>query len=270
MNDLTDTHCHLNLTIYQESLPQVLERARAQGIERILVPGIDLETSRAAVELAERHELLYAAIGVHPGDANTWQPDSIKALRELAKHPKVAAVGEIGLDYYRDRSPRPLQREVFRAQLALAAELELPVVIHNRESIEDLWQDLKDWHAELASQGLSLAKHPGVLHSYDGTLETAQQAIEKGFFIGISGPVTFKNAPDRQAVVTQLPLDHLLIETDAPYLTPHPHRGQWPNEPAYVAFVAEKIAELHQQPVERVTHTTWKNAAQLFNWGVNS
>jgi TatD DNase family protein len=267
---LTDTHCHLNLNIFQEDLPAVLDRAWNAGVVRILIPGIDVETSRAAVMLAERHDHLYAAVGVHPGDASTWNKDTLNILRDLAQHPKTVAIGEIGLDYYRDRSPRPLQREVLEKQLALAFELDLPVVIHNRESIEDLWSILSEWHAGLMNHSARLAARPGVLHSFDGSLDTAQAAVEKGFFIGISGPVTFKNAQERQRLVAGLPLRGILIETDAPFLTPHPYRGRWPNEPALVAFVAEKIAGLHGQPVEMIARETCRNADQLFDWGANS
>lgn len=270
MGLLTDTHCHLNLNTFQEILEPVLQRAWERGIGRILIPGIDVETSRSAIALAERHAPLYAAVGVHPGDASTWTAETLSTLRELARHPKVVAIGEIGLDYYRDRSPRPLQRQVFDDQLELAAELNLPVVIHNRESFDDVWGALSAWQAALARAGSPLAERPGVLHSYDGSAEIAQKIIEKGFFIGISGPVTFKNAGERQAVVTALPLDHLLVETDAPYLTPHPFRGRWPNEPAFVAFVAQKIAELHGLPLETILNTTWQNATKVFNWGANS
>lgn len=270
MRFLTDTHCHLNLNIFQENLAEFLDRAWEVGVERILVPGIDMETSRQAVALAEQHANLFAAVGVHPGDASTWNNDSFVMLKELAQHPKTLAIGEIGLDYYRDRSPRPLQREVFRKQLELAAELDLPVVLHNRDSLDDLWSELSSWHTELVQSGSPLASRPGVLHSYDGTISTALRAVEHGFFIGISGPVTFKNALERQEVVTGLPLNSLLIETDAPYLTPHPFRGKWPNEPAFVAHLAEKIARLHEQPVEAVIQATWENAAQLFDWGANT
>jgi TatD DNase family protein len=191
-------------------------------------------------------------------------------LRDLAQHPKVAAIGEIGLDYYRDHFPRLLQREVFRAQLELAGALGLPVVVHNRDSFEDLWEELETWQTGLADRGNALAQRPGVLHSFDGTLLAARQAAGKGFFIGISGPVTFKNARERQETAAGLSLENLLIETDAPYLTPQPHRGRWPNEPAFVCFVAEKIAELHNTPVETVTQVTWDNSAQLFHWRANS
>ncbi len=270
MGWLTDTHCHLNLNTFQGNLEPILERAWERGVGRILIPGIDVETSRAAVSLAERHENLYAAVGVHPGDASIWQNGTLGELRELARHPKVAAIGEIGLDYYRDRSPRPLQRDVFQAQLTLAGELNLPVVIHNRDAIDDVWNDLSAWQAGLTRNESALAGRPGVLHSYDGTLEAAQRAIANGFYIGISGPVTYKNARERQGIVSALPLEHLLMETDAPFLTPHPYRGRWPNEPAYVAFVVEKVAELHELPLETIIQTTWNNAAQLFNWRADS
>ena len=265
MGWFTDTHCHLNLNIFQEDLASILERAWERGLRRILVPGIDLATSRSAVALADQHPNLYAAVGIHPGDASTWSEHSLSELRELASHPKAVAIGEIGLDYYRDRSPRPLQRQVFRAQLELAGELGLPVVIHNREATDDLWAELSAWQTELSSASSALTQHPGVLHSFDGSDSFARQAISSGFFIGISGPVTYKNARDRQELVTGLPLEHLLIETDAPYLTPHPYRGRR-NEPAYVTLVAEKIAELHGQGVEAISRATWENAALLFGW----
>ncbi|MBE0696646.1 MAG: TatD family hydrolase [Anaerolineaceae bacterium] len=268
MGLLTDTHCHLNLTIFQEDMKETLERAWENGIGRILVPGIDIETSQAAVALADQYSNLYAAVGVHPGSAKTWNDDCMSILRDLAQHPKSVAIGEIGLDYFRDRSPRALQREVFRAQLELAGELGLPVIIHNRDSFEDVWKGLCTWQDELSSVGSAIAQHPGVLHSFDGTTAAGQQAASKGFYLGISGPVTFKNAPERQITTESLPLDNLLIETDAPYLTPHPYRGRR-NEPAYVALVAQKVSELHEISLEAAAKATWRNADQLFNWGAN-
>lgn len=266
MGLLTDTHCHLNLNTFQDVLAQVLERAWEHGLGRILIPGIDVETSQKAVELAEQHPNLYAAVGVHPSEASAWDEGTLSTLRSLAHHPKVAAVGEIGLDYYRDHAPRSLQRETFQAQLALAAELSLPVVVHIRESFEDVWADLSEWRRGLVQAGSSLAERPGVLHSFDGTLAMAQMAMENDFFIGISGPVTFKNAHERQTIASALPLNKILIETDAPYLTPHPFRGRWPNEPGHVVYVAEKLAELHAQPVTAIAKATWENAALLFDW----
>jgi len=262
---LTDTHCHLNLPVFQNDIEAVLERAWEKGVERILVPGVNLETSRSAVALAEEHPQIYAAVGVHPGDAKTWDDDTLAILRDLARHPKTIAIGEIGLDYYRDRSPRLQQREVLRAQLSLAAETSLPVILHNRQAFDDLWTDLAAWKEE---SGRSLEKPLGVLHSFDGSTENPQQAIENGFFIGIGGPVTYQNAPERQKVAAALSLDHILIETDAPYLTPHPHRGQR-NEPAYVSLVIDKLSELHGISHDTVAQKTWRNAATLFHWERN-
>lgn len=268
MGLLTDTHCHLNLTIFEADLPEILDRARQQGIERILIPGIDIETSQLALQLCERYPDLFAAVGVHPGSASSWNDQTLSILREFGQHPKAIAIGEIGLDYYRDRSPRDLQCEVFRRQLDLAGELEKPVVIHNRDAFPDVWNELTTWQSTLEQARSSLARHPGVLHSFDGTIAEALQIVEKGFFIGISGPVTFRNAMQRQQIASQLPLDRILIETDAPYLTPHPFRGRR-NEPAYVALVAEKIAELHSITLADAAQITWKNADMLFQWGAN-
>jgi TatD DNase family protein len=265
---LTDTHCHLNLNIFQEELPQVLERARQQGVSRILVPGIDLATSRLAVELSRQYEEVFAAVGIHPHDAAGWTPSTLAALRDLARQPKTVAVGEIGLDYYRDRSPRSTQREVFQAQLELAIELNLPVVLHNREATTDLWEDLENWQARLVQAASPLIERPGVLHSFDGDLPTGRRAVEIGFWIGISGPITFKNAALRQEVAGGLPIDRLLIETDAPYLTPHPYRGRR-NEPAYVALVADKLSSLHGLSTEALQTITWQNADKLFHWGAS-
>jgi len=263
---LTATHCHLNLNTFVDDLPAVMDRAIAQGVYKILVPGIDLASSRLAVELADRYPIIYAAVGFHPSDASSWTDDSLDQLADLANHPKVLAIGEIGLDYYRDHSPRDHQQRVFTAQLELAARLQLPVVIHNRQSLADLWKILSEWQSGLRSTQSPLANHPGVLHSYDGDLNSAMRAIQAGFYIGVSGPVTFKNALDRQQVIAALPLDSILIETDAPYLTPHPLRGRWPNEPAYTFHIAEKIADLHALDLDHICRVTAQNAARLFAW----
>lgn len=268
MNGYTDTHCHLNLNLFQSDLSEVLERAHQNGIERILVPGIDLETSRRAIQLCETYPNLYAAVGVHPNDCLTWQKESLGELRSLTKSQHVVAIGEIGLDYYRDFSPAVFQKEIFLAQLALAEEVQKPVIIHLRNSLPNLWQILLSWHQSLIDHHSPLASHPGVLHSYSGDLETALQAIERGFMIGISGPITFKNGREMQFLVSRLPLQNILIETDAPYLTPHPFRGQR-NEPGYVALVAEKIALLLNRPVFEIGEITTTNAKRTFGWRTN-
>lgn len=262
---LTDTHCHLDFDRFDKDRERVIARAEKQGLTRILVPGIDLSSSRAAVQLAEEYEMIYAAVGVHPNSGTTWQADTRRQLKELAEHPKVKAIGEIGLDYYRDWTPQPLQRKIFREQLALAAELGLPVVVHNREAFEDVVPMLVDWQEDLAANGHVLAEKPGVLHSYSGNIMQADRVLNSGFYLGFTGPVTFKNALDTQEAAEKMPVDQLLIETDAPYLTPHPFRGKR-NEPAYVYYVAEKIAQLRGISPAEVGKITSRNAKNLFDW----
>jgi len=259
---LTDTHCHLDFSNYENDRATVLNRAWEAGLERVLVPGIDLQTSQAALELAEIYPRIYAAVGVHPNSATVWENISLEFLKQMAAHPKVVAIGEIGLDYYRERAPHNLQKQVLRAQLRLAERLNLPVVIHTRNASSDDRSCMAETLEILAESQVS-----GVLHSFSGNLSEAERTVELGFFIGITGPVTFKNATELRQVVSKVPLDRLLIETDGPFLTPHPHRGQR-NEPAYVRFVAEKISEIHKQPLDVVAETTSTNARQLFQWSI--
>lgn len=262
---LTDTHCHLNLNLFQEDITAVLERAQAAGVDRIMVPGIDLESSRAAIRLAEQHDAIFAAVGVHPNDAAGWDKTWLDELEQMAKHPRVVAIGEIGLDYYRDRCPRAKQLAALEAQLALAKACGLPVVLHSRQSLGDMWAVLQSWVSDRRQKQAPPEAAYGVLHSYEGPAETACALIEAGFYIGINGPVTFKNAFERHDIVRVLSLERLLLETDAPYLTPHPHRGQR-NEPAYIPLIAQKIADLKAVPVATVAETTSINADRLFRW----
>ncbi len=262
---LCDTHCHLNLNIFEADLESVLARSRQAGLERILVPGIDLPTSRTAVRLAEQWPEIYAAVGIHPNDGLTWKSDTLTELRELARHPRVCAIGEIGLDFYRDRCPRNVQADVLRQQLDLAGELGLPVVIHNRDAFEDLFPILSAWAHDLQSPGSPQADRPGVLHSFDGSLEQAESLIDLNFLIGLNGPVTFKNAHDRHLAARELPLDVLLLETDAPFLTPHPHRGER-NEPSFIQYINGKIADLRGISANLTAETTSNNAQRLFSW----
>jgi TatD DNase family protein len=271
---LTDTHCHLDLHQFDEDRAAAIERAEKAGLVRILIPAISVASSLSVIALAESRPMLYAAIGVQPNESLSWDNASIAALRELAANPKVMAIGEIGLDYYWEAAPHDHQQRVFHAQLDLAAELELPVVIHLREKdnaadgpcFEDAMSILEGWVAGLGVGKEALRKNPGVLHSFSGSLETAQRAIGLNFYIGITGPVTFKNAQQKQEMVAGLPLEHLLIETDAPYLAPHPHRGKR-NEPAFVSEIADKIAQLQSRSREEVAAVTTSNAARLFSWG---
>jgi len=259
---LADTHCHLTLPDFRLDLGEVLGRARGAGVERILVPGIDLATSRSAVALAEAEEGVYAAVGIHPHAARTYTETIERELRELADSDRVLAIGEIGLDYYRDRSPRPAQRDAFRAQLALATELGLPVVVHNRESTADVMADLVE-HA--GRQRPELAGRVGVLHAFSAGLDVGREAAQAGFFLGIAGPLTYPRAEERREITAALPMGRLVLETDAPFLSPHPHRGSR-NEPAHTLQVAERLAALFDVSLEAVARATSTNAARLFGW----
>lgn len=229
----------------------------------VLNPAIDVESSRRIVKLAEGHDGLYAAVGVHPNSSRTWKQDSAPRLKELARHPKVRAIGEIGLDYYRDSGSPELQKEVLQHQLALAAELELPVIIHNREAEEELMPLLTAWQEELARQGSPLAERPGVLHSFSAHPDIAEAAMAHHFYIGFTGPVTFKNAPDLRRAAARIPVERMLVETDSPFLSPHPLRGRR-NEPARVKLVAVKLAEVKGIPFEEMATVTTANARALF------
>lgn len=243
-----------------------MTRAWQNGLSHILVPGIDLEACRKAVQISQGNAKVHAAVGIHPNDAATWNNKTLPELRKLAANPNVVAIGEIGLDYYRERASSALQNEVFKTQLDLAADVGKPVIVHSRNALDDVIAQLQDWQLRLEQQGSPLAERPGVLHAYAGDLQAAETAIRCHFYIGIGGVVTFKNAKTYQQMVAALPLEALLIETDAPFLTPHPYRGQR-NEPAHVAFVGEKIAELHHKSISEIAETTSKNAQKLFQWG---
>jgi TatD DNase family protein len=259
---LVDSHAHLDFSQFDADRQEVITRAREAGVEMIVNAGAGLEASQAGVALAETYPQIYAAVGVHPHEAKTLNENVLEELRALAQHPKVVAIGEIGLDYYRDRSPRPVQRQAFQQQLALAAELGKPIIVHDREAHDDVMNMLRQWAGEVRA-----TDHPinqlGVMHCFSGDLAMAREVIEMGFYVSIPGPVTFTNARRLPELVDALPLERLLIETDCPYLTPHPHRGKR-NEPAYVRLVAEAIAQIRGIPLEHVARITTANAQTLF------
>ena len=274
---LTDTHCHLDFNKFDEDREAVIQRARESGVTRILIPALELESSKAVIQLANSNPSLFAAIGFHPTDLDGWDDTAIENLRQLANSAKkVIAIGEIGLDYYwiKESKKQEQQREVLQQQLKLAQDVNLPVIIHMREENDawfgqasiDLLEILTKWQNLLRDQKHPLAKKPGVLHSYNGNLETAHKAIEHNFYIGVTGPVTYKNAEEKRQIIRQIPLERLLIETDAPFLTPVPHRGKR-NEPAFVSHIADKIAEIHMTTREQVAEITSDNAKNLFGWG---
>ena len=253
---LVDTHCHLDFDRFEEDRDQVVARAEAAGVTRIVVPALDLENARAVLALAERYPTVHAAVGIHPNSAVGWEDGWLDDLRRLAAHEKVVAIGEIGLDYYWDKTPPAVQHRAFRRQLELAAELELPVIVHNREADEDVIRLLAD--SPLAGR-----QRPGVLHSFSAPWETAAAGLDLGFYLGFTGPVTFKNADGLRAVAALAPLERLLVETDAPFLTPHPHRGRR-NEPAYVVHVAERLAQVRDTSPATLAAATTANATHLF------
>ncbi|MBN1666330.1 MAG: TatD family hydrolase, partial [Anaerolineales bacterium] len=259
------THCHLDFDVFDTDRALVMERVVEARVAKILNPGIDLPSSEGVLRIASEYSRVFAAVGVHPNSATTWEDETLGHLRLLASRPKVVAIGEIGLDYYRDRAPRLLQQRVLAWQLELAGELGLPVIIHNRLASEDILALLTDWQLDLRQTNPRLAERPGVLHSFSGDQELAERILQSGFYLGITGPVTFRNARELQGVAAWAPLDRLLLETDAPFLTPHPYRGQR-NEPANVRLVAEKIAELRGVTFTEVAEITTANAKKLFIW----
>lgn len=254
---LVDSHAHLDFHQFDADRETVIERAQRAGLVAILNVGTNLRSSRASVAVAEEHDFVYAAVGVHPHDAKTVTATVLDELRELARHPKVVAIGEIGLDYYRDLSPRPVQRQAFADQLALAAELGLPVVVHSRDAHEDVLAALQDW------SGIE-----GVLHSYSGGPGRLERVLGLGFSVGISGPVTFPKADRLRTVAAAVPLDRLLVETDCPYLTPVPHRGKR-NEPAYVQLVTQAVARARGASEGAVAQAAADNARRLFGIDVS-
>ena len=262
---LVDTHCHLDFNVFDVDRADIIRRAKEADVIRIINPGVDIATSKLALKLSEVFPEVFAAIGIHPNEIETFEVLKNGELISLLSNPKVVAVGEIGLDYYWNKSPKDLQRKAFEFQLKMASEAGLPVIIHNREATQDIKSILSSWAVELNANYPNLVKYPGVLHSFSGKIEDALQVVELGFLIGITGPVTFKKAIELQNLVTVIPLESLLVETDAPFLTPHPMRGKR-NEPSYVKFTAEKIAELRGISYEQVAEVTTKNAFRLFRW----
>ena len=249
-----DTHVHLNADQYDEDLTQVIERAQENHVEKMVVIGFDRKTIERAIELAEAYEFIFAVVGWHPVDAIDCTEEDLKWIEELAAHPKVVGIGETGLDYYWDKSPKEIQQEVFRKQIRLAKKVQLPIIIHNREATEDVLKILREENAKEIG---------GVMHCFSGSVETARESIEMNFMISLGGPVTFKNAKKPKEVAELISLDHLMIETDAPYLAPHPYRGKR-NEPSYVPLVAEEIARLKGITLEEVAQVTTRNAEKFY------
>ena len=249
-----DTHTHLNDADLFDNSAELIQRAQDAGVVRMLVPGYDQESSRRAMELANRFPGVYAAVGIHPHDAKTATEKDFTDLEDWASDPKVVAIGEIGLDYHYDNSPRDVQAEVFRRQMEIAKQKGLPIVIHDREAHADVMALVKEASPLIAG---------GIMHSYSGSVEMAMECIKLGFYLSFSGPLTFKNAKKPREVAAALRLDRLLVETDAPYLTPEPYRGKQ-NEPANVRLVLDKLIEIRDETPDDIAHAVYHNALRVF------
>lgn len=257
MVELFDTHCHLEPRYLKEDVQDVIARAKAAGVTRMTVIGCgpSIEDTQRSVDIAERFEGVYATVGLHPHESRVWSTDMRDALHQMAQHPKVVAIGECGLDFHYDNSPRDAQRAAFKAQLELADAVQKPVVIHNRSSDEDCIEILKSHYKNHNARG--------VIHCFSSSQELATCALELGFHLGFTGIITFKNAENVRDVLRNTPLDRIVIETDAPFLAPIPYRGKT-NEPAYVQHVAQKIADVRGLSFEEVAQTTTANARTLY------
>ncbi|HLR75731.1 MAG TPA: TatD family hydrolase [Virgibacillus sp.] len=251
---LFDTHVHLNARQFKEDRDEVIKRAFDAGVNYMVVVGFNQETIPLALEIAEAYDTIYAAVGWHPVDAIDCTDNDLRYIEEMAGHPKVVALGEMGLDYHWDKSPKDVQKEVFRQQIRLAKKLNMPIIIHNREATEDIIDILQQENAKDVG---------GIMHCYNDSVEYVQACLDMNFYISLGGPVTFKNAPLPKEVAQQVPINRLLIETDAPYLAPHPNRGKR-NEPAYVRLIAEYIAQLRGLSLDELGHQTTKNAFNVF------
>lgn len=252
---MIDTHCHLDFPDYNDDRAEVLQAAKDAGITKMVNIGCDLKSSQASVDLADKHPQIYAAIGFHPHDAKNYDDRMERQLREMANNFKVVAIGEVGLDFYRDRSPRDVQREVFVRQMHLARELGLPLVIHIRDAYEEAIDMLVSEKAY---------ENNVVLHCFSGTPKEAQRALDYGMFLSFGGVLTFSNSRLPE-LVRNLPLDQIILETDAPFLTPHPHRGKR-NQPAMVALVYQKLAEVLNRDLNEIETIIDNNAQKFFEF----
>ncbi|NLY09522.1 MAG: TatD family hydrolase [Tissierellia bacterium] len=251
---LFDSHAHLDDRKFDDDRYEIIENLQANGVEGMVNIGCDIESSIKSVELANKYPHVYATVGIHPHEAKTMTPEALMTLRTLSENPKVVAIGEIGLDYYYDHSPRDIQEMAFRLQIKLAKDLKLPIVIHSRDATKATYDILKE----------EALGHKVLMHCYSDSVEMAREYVKLGFHISLGGTVTFANARMPLEVAKAVPLDHLLIETDSPYLTPVPHRGKR-NEPAYVRFVAEKIAQLRVMEVKDLIDATTANTKAFFS-----
>jgi TatD DNase family protein len=255
---LFDTHAHYDCGAFDLDRYEVLDVMNAAGVGLVIDPGCDLESSRAAVELAERYDFVYAAVGWHPEELDSLTDEGLREIRRLAERPKTVAVGEIGLDYYWGKERKEEQKALFSRQLDMAAELDLPVIIHDREAHGDSLEIVSEY------KGLR-----GVFHCYSGSPEMAEELLKRGWYLGFDGPVTYKNAKKQLEVLEMCPVDRVLLETDSPYMTPVPHRGER-NDSRMLRFIAEKAAEVKHMSYDEIVDITEENGRKLFKIGENA
>ena len=251
---LIDSHAHLEMPDFKKDLEAVIQRAKGSGVEYIFTVGTEKKDWKRAVEIADSHPSIYAILGVHPHNAKEIDDQTYPTLRGLCRNGKVRAYGEIGLDFFRNLSPRDIQLKRFREQIGLAKELDLPIVIHDREAHRETLEILKSEKAEESG---------GIIHCFSGDYEMAKACLNMGFYISIPGSITFKNAEGSREIVERIPLESLLVETDAPFLTPEPFRGKR-NEPSYVRYTAQKVAEIKKVSFEKVAEITTENALRVY------
>lgn len=254
MKQMIDSHAHLDEERFDEDRDELIKSLKENAISYVINPSSDMETSRRVVELSNKYYNIFAAVGIHPHDAEGFKEEDLDELRELSKDERVVAIGEIGLDYYYDNSPREIQKEVFRKQLQLSHELDLPVIIHTRDAMGDTYDILKEFEGRVR----------GVMHCYTGSIEMAEKFMKLGFYISIAGPVTFKNAVNVREMAKQIPLERLLIETDSPYLAPVPNRGKR-NDPTNVRYVADMLANLKEIQIDKIIEHSRENTVELFS-----
>jgi TatD DNase family protein len=260
-----DTHAHLYLEEFSSDVDDVIARGCEQGVSRILIPGIDLETSLLAIKLAEKYPFVYAAVGIHPNSNLQWDKTIAKQLASMAGHEKVVAIGEIGLDAYRTPENIPQQKKVLLEQLEIAASYYKPIIIHSRNSIADVIELLINWKIELDNDNNLLSQFPGVVHTFEGDAHQAEILTKYHYCIGVGGQITHKNHTNLNEIVTNGCFDNIITETDCPFLTPHPHRGKR-NEPAYIKLIVDRIAEIKNIDHHQASKVLYQNANRLFHW----
>lgn len=258
---LIDTHCHLNLDQFDNDLPDVISRAKNAGITKIIVPGINLETSKRAVQISENYEEVFAAVGLHPNEIGASAQNDIAELQSFLDHPKVIALGEIGLDFYHDCISRKAQEDLLIRQLTVADQRDIPVILHSRNSLSRLNKILRSWISDSCRS--TVPRLMGVMHSFEGNFEEALEFYQMGFMISLNGNITFKNAHTRHVLANEVPLKALVLETDSPFLSPIPFRGRR-NEPAHLSFIAQRLAEIKQITRDEIEKQTTINAEKVF------